>query len=247
LSKQEYILFIFEGKDTEPIIFKNIKKHFLHKKETNISQDIVICYGTAIYRLYEEFLIDGEIDDDLDLVTILKPKNEAGEIIHTNQVSTRYLFFDYDSHAHHACDTKLLNMLNLFNDEYDKGKLFVSYPMVEAIKHLKDSVDFKNTIVESIGSYKGLVSQSSNNNLQHIEKLTYVDWIFIIDENSKKANFIVKDVFKFPEHIIEQLEIFDNQKSKFIDKENKVAVLSSFPVFLLDYYGLDVFKKRIKL
>ncbi|PHQ64781.1 MAG: hypothetical protein COB99_07810, partial [Sulfurimonas sp.] len=61
----------------------------------------------------------------------------------------------------------------------------------------------KKTIEESIGGYKGVVSQNSNNNLQHIEKITYMDWIFIIDENSKKANFIVNNSFEFPKDIQE--------------------------------------------
>ena len=143
------------------------------------------------------------------------------------------------------CDYKkeeVEELLEFFNNETENGKLYISYPMVEAIKHLKDNVDFKNTIEESKKIYKSIVAQNCNNNLQHLDKLTFDDWSFIINENSKKANFIVNNAFTFPTKIIEQLEIFDNQKTKYLDVANKVSVLSAFPIFLLDYYGVDKFK-----
>ncbi len=244
MSKQEYIFFIFEGFRTEPIIFENIKKYFLHKKEINVSQDIIFCYGTVIYKLYKEFFINGVLDEDLDVVTILKPKNADGEIIKTNQVSETYLFFDYDSHASNASDSKLQSMLELFNDETsDYGKLFVSYPMVEALRHLKDNINFEQTKAISERLYKD-ISKVCNDELLHFNNYTEEIWNYLINEHSKKANFIVNDNFEFPTKIIEQLEIFDNQKSKYIDIENKVAVLSAFPIFLLNYYGVNTFKTK---
>jgi len=246
-KKKEYILFLFEGVKTEPIIFENLKKYFLKKKENNVSQEIIISYGTVIYKLYKEFFIDDTLDEDLDLITILKPKDNDGNIIKRNQVPEIYLFFDYDSHASNATDKKLAEMLNLFNNESDKGKLFISYPMVEAIKHLKDDVDFKEVIVESNKKYKNLVSLNCNCNLKNLSELTQENWNQIIFEHCKKANYIVHNSFNFPKDFIEQKQIFSNQKEKYIEKTNKVAVLSSFPLFLLDYYGVTKFKDLITL
>jgi len=242
-KKKEYILFIFEGFKTEPIIFENLKKYFLKKKEDNVSQHIIISYGTVIYKLYKEFFIDDALDEDLDLITILKPLNEYGDLIKQSQVPEIYLFFDYDSHASNATDEKLINMLKLFNNESDKGKLFISYPMVEAIKHLKDNVDFKEVIALSNKEYKNLVSLNCNYNLKNLSKLTKEDWTKIISENCKKANYIVNNSFDFPQNIIEQIHIFSNQKEKYIEPKNKVSVLSAFPIFLLDYYGINKFKE----
>lgn len=242
MNKQEYILFIFEGLKTEPIIFENIKKYFLHKKENTINQDIIFCYGTVIYKLYKEFFIDGVLDEDLDLITILKPQNANGEIIKTNQVSEIYLFFDYDSHASNVLDSKLQSMLELFNDETsDYGKLFVSYPMVEALRHLIDTTSFEQTKAISEKHYKN-ISKECNDEFLHFNDYTEEIWNYLINQHSKKANYIVNNNFAFPTKIIEQLEIFNNQKSKYIDIENKVAVLSAFPIFLLDYYGVNKFK-----
>ncbi len=68
----------------------------------------------------------------------------------------------------------------------------------------------------------------------------------MIDEHSKKANFIVNNMFAFPNEIFEQSEIFNHQKQKFIVPYNKVAVLASFPLFLLDYYGIEYHLTHLK-
>ena len=238
---KNYILVVFEGLVTEKTIFNNLKKHFLNENSNTI------VYGFhcgEIYSLYNKL----EKDEDLELFALLKENlkdtNKELKNIKRNQVSELYLFFDYDGHARSANDEKLKYMLQLFNDETsDYGKLYISYPMVEAIKHLKDNVDFKNTIEESKKIYKSIVAQNCNNTLQHLDKFTFDDWNFIINENSKKANFIVNNTFTFQTNILKQSEIFNNQKAKYIDVENKVAVLSAFPIFLLDYYGVDKFKE----
>jgi len=71
-------------------------------------------------------------------------------------------------------------------------------------------------------------------------------WNTLITQHSKKANFIVNDEFEFPTDFIEQLTIFEHQKKNYIDKEGKVAVLSAFPIILMDYYGISTLKEKIK-
>lgn len=39
------------------------------------------------------------------------------------------------------------------------------------------------------------------------------------------------DDYSYPSKQIEQIEIFEKQKEKYIDTQNKVAVLSAFPIF----------------
>jgi hypothetical protein len=239
-----YILMIFEGKTTEPLIYNNLNKYFLNE---NDNTTIKAVYGTVIYQLYKDFFPEGELDEDLDLFPLIKENiqsidgNELNNITR-EEVSQIYLFFDYDGHATNADDEKLQNMLQLFNNETEKGKLFISYPMVEAIKHLKDNVNFKDVIVESNKEYKNLVSQNCNYNLKGLSSLNQENWSLIISEHCKKANFIVNDNFEFPQNIIEQIRIFLCQKEKYIEKEKKVSVLSAFPMFLLDYYGINKFK-----
>jgi hypothetical protein len=231
---------VFEGKKTEPLIMNNLKKYFLNENDTQI---IKVIYGTVIYKLYKDFFIDGILDENLDLFNLIKEdiqdeNNNILEGITRDQVSEIYLFFDYDGHASNAKDDKIQEMLNLFDDETNNGKLYISYPMVEAIKHLKTGIDFQNVIAESNPNYKQVVSKNCDHKLKDLSNLTKENWNFIIKEHSKKANFIVNDSFELPNKIIEQIKIFENQKTKYINVNNKVAVLSGFPLFLLDYYGV---------
>jgi hypothetical protein len=238
LNNKSYILIVFEGEKTEKDIFNSLKQYFLNKNRKTI------VYGFhcgEIYSLYNKL----NKDENETLFFILKEKLQAKnpELLDIDReyIESIYLFFDYDNHATAASDDKLQSMLEFFNDEFENGKLYISYPMVEAIKHLKTGIDFQNVIVESKPSYKQLVSENCNYELKDLSNLTKENWNFIIKEHSKKANFIVNDSFELPDNIIEQINIFDNQKAKYIDVNNRVAVLSAFPLFLLDYYGIAKF------
>lgn len=236
MSKKNYILMVFEGELTEKIIFNSLKKYFLKNKTNRI---IYGFHCGEIYSLYNKL----QKPENETLFYILKdtllPKNPELIDIIEEYVESIYLFFDYDNHAPSANDNKLQNMLEFFNDEFENGKLFISYPMVEAIKHLKQDINFQETIEESSKGYKQLVSQNCDNELKDLNVLTKENWERIIYEHLKKANFIVNSSFQLPNSLIEQIEIFENQKSKYINVNNKVAVLSSFPLFLLDYYGVE--------
>ena len=246
MNKKEYILFIFEGAKDEPFIFENLKKYFLQKKERGVTQDIVVSYGTVIYSLYKKFFEDDELDEDLDLVTLMKLKDDNGDRIKPNQISEIYLFFDYDGHASNAEDEKLILMLDLFNDEFDKGKLYISYPIVESLLHIKKDVDFCKTIEASERGYKKIARANCDAKLLHFNDYSKEDWNYIINEHCKKANHIVHDDFKFPTTLIEQNEILYNQDTKFIKIDKKVSVLSAFPIMLMDYYGIITLKEKIK-
>lgn len=241
MNKDSYILMVFEGKKTEPQIVENLKKYFLNESDKKI---IKAVYGTVIYTLYEQFFICGEFDEYLDSFSLLKEMISDGSLsdLKREQIDQIYLFFDYDGHATNASDDKLCRMLDLFNNETENGKLYISYPMVESIKHLKDEVDFKLVTAECKSNYKKLVSSNSNLDLHDFRFFSEDHWIKIIEQHSKKANFIINDDFSFPNEIMEQSEIFNHQKLKFIVPHNKVAVLSSFPLFLLEYYGIEKFK-----
>lgn len=243
MSKESYILMLFEGAKTEPQIIENLKKYFLNESDKKIVKAV---YGTVIYGLYKKFFPNNELDDELELFDLLKKEMKISELqdIEKEFVSEIYLFFDYDGHASNAGDEKLETMLKFFDNETENGKLYVSYPMIEAIQHLKEEVSFCQTIEECNKEYKNLVKKNRDECFDHLSLLEEKHWDIIIQEHSKKANFIVNDNFSFPNEIFEQSEIFNHQKQKFIEPYKKVAVLASFPVFLLDYYG---FKKFIKL
>jgi hypothetical protein len=194
-------------------------------------------------------------DDDIDIVEVLKKRGNDLQGISRDQVTEIHLFFDHDAHSH--LDTMTIaeynntirDMLNYFCDEYDQGKLWISYPMAEAIKHCKKdtSVCFGNCIVDITKNkdYKKLVGTLSD--YQDIGKFTCHDWHYFIAIAVQKACCLLSGVCIIPPYReikdLEQKAIHEKQIEKFISPASKVAVISAFPLFLLYYLGESIYEK----
>ena len=235
------ILFVFEGEKTEVQIYESLKKNF-SKYDQNTH--IYATFNADVYELYRQL----KEDEFLDLVEIIRGKTDKNRAllqgVSRDDVSEIYLFFDYDGHATKALNEDCIKLLSHFNEETEYGKLYISYPMVEALKHLKKGVSFKETVavIEDCSGYKKRVSESCDNEFLHLNKLTAEAWNKIITAHSWKLNFIVNDDYSFPMRYISQEEIFDSQLQKYIEPIGEVAVLSAFPVVILDYYGVEQFR-----
>lgn len=93
-------------------------------------------YDAEIYQLYK---VLKEEEPDFDLVELLKERNkENAELLreyNRDSFAYIYLFFDYDAHSTLASDDKIEEMLDFFDNETENGLLYISYPMLEAIRH----------------------------------------------------------------------------------------------------------------
>lgn len=238
------ILFVFEGESTELKIIKSLKKHFVNENTT-----VESVFGGEIYQIYKEIASD----EDLDTFNLLKerklPKNEILRKYTRTDFAEIYLFFDYDGHSSLADDDKLLELLDFFNEETEKGKLYISYPMAEALKHIVNLDDFKNLCIECKTkiSYKSLVDSTCLSEYRHMSRFNAEIWKTLINVHLKKVNYLMTDLYVFPDNIYSQKLIFTKQLEKFITIESKVAVLSAFPVFLLDYYGWKQIRELIEI
>lgn len=237
------ILFVFEGIKTEGLVINSLQNYFVNENTT-----VQCVFGAEIYQIYKEI----KADDDLDTFNLIKERNiKDNELLDSytrDDFAEIYMFFDYDGHSSLAEDERLKELLDFFNEETDKGKLYVSYPMVESLKHIPDYESFKDLAVkckENIG-YKEIVSKEAMKHLINFNKYDIDVWKEIIHTHLKKMNFIHINSYTFPSNIISQLEIFSKQLEKYITPHSKVAVLSCFPIFLHDYYGNEEIQKRIK-
>ena len=99
-----------------------------------------------------------------------------------------YLFFDYDGHDPIADDDNLQEVLNFFNEETASGKIFISYPMIEALKHYSDSIDFQHLKVKAKEKihYKRVVNNEAKNELKDFTIYTKEIWIQLIEIHLKK-------------------------------------------------------------
>lgn len=228
------ILFVFEGASTEVQIIENLNKFFINENLT-----VHCVYGGEIYQIFKQI----KNDDDLDTFNLLKERSSENEI--TLAEYTRddfaeiYLFFDYDGHSIIADDEKLNELLSFFNEETEKGKLYISYPMVEALKHISDCSSFKDSKVECKKNikYKKVVSEEVIKELMDFTKYNFESWNNVIIAHLSKMNYLCNNTYELPKTLISQLEIFSKQLDKYIVPENKVSILSSFPPFIHDYYG----------
>ncbi|MBW3517900.1 hypothetical protein [Flavobacterium sp. NKUCC04_CG] len=228
------ILFVFEGATAEVQIIENLKKFYVHE---NLCVHSI--YGGEIYQIFKQI----KADEDLDTFNLLKERNSENKEILKNftrdDFAEIYLFFDYDGHSIIADDSKLVELLDYFNEETHKGKLYISYPMVESLKHIANFDDFKSSCIkckEKVG-YKNIVSVEA---LKYLIDFTNYDeeiWKTLISTHLKKMNYICLNDYSLPEKLFNQLDIFSNQFKSYIEPSNTVSILSSYPVFIHDYYG----------
>ena len=112
--------------------------------------------------------------------------------------------------------------------------------MVESIKHFSNNIDFKELKVEAKINinYKNRVHNECKTKLRDLSTINENDWKEIIELHLKKMNHIVNSNYVLPESLISQNIIFSKQLEKFINIDSSISVLSAFPVFIFEYYGV---------
>ena len=261
MSNKELHLFVFEGARAESIYVDKLEQHFLGNRIS-----VKCVYDAEIYQLYKQLKAE---EYAFDIVELLRERgNDNAAILRDyNRDSFAYinLFFDYDAHSSMADDGKLAEMLDFFDNETENGLLYISYPMLEAIRHYKDMVSFKELTVKCKRSncpykdncedvetcmnephYKAISASECRPQLTNINQYTEEVWRELIRAHVSKMNYIVHGVFDFPTQIESQNIIFEKQLEKHINhKCPKVAVLSALPMYVLDYYGVERLKSKI--
>lgn len=228
------ILFVFEGIKTEEKIINSLTQYFV-----NQNSNVTCAFCSDVYQLYTKLCND----PNLDTFSILKNRNQNKTKLadyKRSDFAEIYLFFDYDGHAPNASDAAIKDLVTFFNEETEAGKVYISYPMVEALIHNSSSINFESLKVSGKINinYKGIVVADGADHLKHFSRLSKQDWNKLIEIHLKKMNSIVNGTYVLPTILITQLDVFNNQFAKFINIDSTVAVLSGFPIFISDYYGI---------
>ena len=178
------ILFIFEGKDDEPRLYKTLKEIFHF--ELN-EEEILHYYCSNIFSLYDTIKEYGVFDGSVNLINVLKEeaakhkevKSDLDRIKYSYEVSEIFMFFDYDIRKQdeknklsiEQQNAKILELFNYFeNESLDSErngiKLYINYPMIESYRFFKKELpdeDFKNYTFDLMceKSFKQIVNEES--------------------------------------------------------------------------------------
>ena len=132
-------------------------------------------------------------------------------------------------------------MLENFDNETENGKLYVSYPMVEALRDYKTGIcgekDTCHVAVGEMKNYKNISAARSAN--PQFKDYDYEIWKDIIDVFAMKVSclFGAVDTLEYERYseMVDPYAIYSREKTKTLNET--VFVLSAFPEFLVDYYG----------
>lgn len=154
------ILIITEGQEEERL-FSSIVESINELMDEDYE---IVKFNNPIYELYE-LIKDDKYFDIVHYLQILYARNNKE--VSNDVFSQVYLVFDYDPQYHKYSDEIISEMLKVFNNETENGKLYINYPMVEAAYHLRSEYDkdFYTSRVEldkiSSDNYKKLVNSES--------------------------------------------------------------------------------------
>ena len=213
------ILFVFEGEKREPALFKAIERLFFKD-----GQHIVCSFGNNIYELYQRMTA---LDDSGDIVSVLRetyadsPGSPFSEDTRSSDFSEIYLIFDYDFQNRNISleemNSQIDEMLEMFDNETENGKLYINYPMVEAIRYTKRLPDpdyctyqvsrqqcaeasFKS-IADLFSDYKSLDFLTFDTRRTPTEKETASraeNWRMVQEQNVTKANYLCTGILCKP-------------------------------------------------
>ena len=253
------ILLVFEGRKREPGLFRAIEKLFFKDR-----QHIVCSFDNNIYELYKKLR---ELDDSGDVVSILREKYSGRddspfpEDVRSSDFSEIYLIFDYDFQNKNVqlaeMNRQISEMLEMFDNETESGKLYINYPMAEAIRYTKRLPDPKfytytvsrqlcakmsfKKLADVFSEYKSLDFLTLNEHRAATEneiRSRAKNWMLLQEQNVIKANYLCTGDLSIPEskEFVSQQNIFSAQIRDYVNPKDSVSILSAFPMFLYEYF-----------
>lgn len=248
------IAIIYEGEKTERNLIHNLNMCFFSKDVELLP--IVFPAGENIYMLWKQLVED---EFQTDIIEVVREYNEIArrklEGYSRKDFMETYLFFDYDGHNNNLGGKKeagevLDEMLEVFSDETDLGKLYINYPMVESIRdNLVEEKCYRRCKVpiSEIGNYKHTVHEIKE--FQDFRKYGRDSWKILCRNTVSKANCLVNNMYEVPTreryfNTIDQRILFKAQQ-EIIELENRIAVLNSVPLFLLEYFKPEFWNEML--
>ena len=232
------ILFITEGPVDE--------KEFLEKMFDICYKDKkyeIYSYNTTIHTLVSSlFDKSGHIDEDLDIKLTLREneKDEEKRKILSQKYTEIFLIFDFEPQHNKLKFKEVKQLLNIFNDSTDKGKLYINYPMMQSYKHINKMPDKKfkdkKVALKDIYNYKDIVAKQTY--YQDIRKYNYLILISIMLHHLMKINYILNGKYEIPDKDTFYNFNFSklyNLQLKLLKNEKMVYVVNTCILNIIEY------------
>ena len=210
----------------------------------------IVPYRTNIYVLYNDYFNNNDTPGDLDLLQILKSREQDPEQkkIFDDRYTDILLIFDLDPHDTMFTEEKIRRLQAHFCESSDMGKLYLSYPMIEAFYHMSDipDDDYQNRTVSidelQQKKYKERVHKETRGNDYNKYITGRSDLNYVVLENIRKAYRLLEQdvevVNKWRE--IDLSGVLDKQLG-FL-QEHYLHVLCTCVIYIYDYNCELLFK-----
>ena len=252
MADKDYKAFIVEGEAREPLIIDNISKVFFAHANFKI---ITLPAGQNIYMLWKKLKED---DFDTDIIEVLREEHEELKEqlggINRDDFSEVYLFFDYDGHQNNLSEEDdadvLEQMLVSFDNETENGKLYISYPMVEALRDFEEGKCGKEgqcfVPIAEIGNYKFVSAERSF--YPDFKDYDITVWKSLIEVFAMRLSCLVDSdsTITYEQYADEVSPVAIYRMEEEEIQVQRVFVLSAFPEFLLDYFGVKLWRTCVK-
>jgi len=216
---------------------------------------ITLPVGENIYMLWKKLKAD---DFDTDIIEVLRESNddirEQLTGLSRDDFSEVYLFFDYDTHQTNLGKEDdadvVARMLKSFDNETENGKLYISYPMVEALRDYKPGIcGVKEACYVALGDMKEYKNASSVRSANpRFKENDYEIWKDIIDVFAMRVSCLLgsADTLEYETYseTASPYDIYVLEEKEM--QKDRVFVLSAFPAFLVDYYGVKLWRTCVK-
>lgn len=247
-------LFIVEGEHRDYRFVNELTRCFFSRGKHD-SRIINLPASQNLYMLYQKLAED---DFETDIVEILRDSVPSAKAILEGvcrqDIDEVFMFFDYDVHQNNIPEevspkSVLEKLIAFFDNETEQGKLYISYPMVEALYDYQDSecLSFSNcyTLIDDVKKYKDI---SGKDNPKASIHFAIEDWRMILNIFYLRIKCLFEIdflSFEYYRQNISPFTIFQAEKILEINSE-KVFVLSGFPEFLFDYFKKDFWTTMVQ-
>lgn len=242
----ERILFVVEGSKSEPALIRKLNRIYgIPEKDY-----LIYSYKNTIHELIDDYIQQSSVDEYLDFKLFLREHTKDAHMKkELNQnFALIYIIFDFEPHYPKFHYDALKKLKNYFNNSLENGLLLLSYPMIEALRHLKanNDLDFFDRAIKSgeVALYKKRVGNESDFHDVTVYNIHDVD--YLIAMHLKKLNHLVFGATIKPnrsdlDKIIISEELLRLQYHNYQNKN--LPIVSTVFYYLIDYFAPDFYER----